>query len=58
MIESHYKLKRIDKKDFYKFEGISNMCFSFDDGYLDALAFFDNNKLVVLTGINVNSKYL
>ena len=34
------------------------MCFSFDDGYLDALAFFDNNKLVVLTGINVNSKYL
>lgn len=61
MIESDYKLKRIDKKDFYKFECISNMCFSFDGGYykdMVALAFFDNNKLVGLTGINVNSKYL
>lgn len=60
-IESDYKFMRIDKKDFYKFKSISNMCFAFDDGYykdMDALAYYDKDKLVGLTGVNVNSKYL
>ena len=60
-IESDYKFRRINKNDFCKFKGISNMCFSFDDGYykdMDALAYYDKDKLVGLTGINVNSKYL
>ena len=60
-IKSDYKFRRINKNDFCKFKGISNMCFSFDDGYykdMDALAYYDKDKLVGLTGINVNSKYL
>ncbi|WP_297281755.1 hypothetical protein [uncultured Anaerococcus sp.] len=60
-LKNDYILNRIDKKDFYKFKGISHMCFSFDDGYyedMDALAYYDKYKLVGLTGINVNSKYL
>lgn len=60
-IESDYKFTRIDKKDFYKFKSITNMCFSFDDGYykdMDALAYYDKDKLVGLAGTSVNSKYL
>ena len=60
-IESHYNFTRIDRRDFYKFKGISNMCFAFDDGYYkdrEALAFYDKDKLIGLAGVNVNSKYL
>ena len=60
-IQSHYNITRIDRSDFYKFKGISKMCFAFDDGYYkdrEALAFYDKGKLVCLAGVNVNSKYL
>ena len=60
-LEASYKLTRIERKDFKSFKDITNFCFTFDDGYykdIDALAFYDDNNLIGLTAVNVNSKYL
>lgn len=60
-LESPYALTRINRSDFYKFKDVSDMCFAFDDGYykdMEALAYYDNNDLIAMAGVNIKSKYL
>lgn len=60
-LESDYKFKRIDKKDYNKFEGLVKFAFSFDERTSDdklVLSYYDGEKLIAIAGESRNSKYL
>lgn len=60
-IESPYEFTRIKEEYFLKFKGVTKFAFSFDNGIWKdrlALAYYDNEELIAIAGVNQNSKYL